>query len=140
MKKFAVFLMWTLMLAAFSFIPTKHSDAQIVKQMTITAADDTLTNADTATVSLTLDGSFKSVEAQVIKVSGTVAGSAKFQGQTLDGGTWADVDALSLTDVSSQYKIFSVPNPRTYKAYRVIIITSSGTVVPKVFTLRYTGG
>jgi hypothetical protein len=141
MKFFASFIMSVVMLAAFTVVPTNHSDAQIIKQLTVAAADDTLTNADTATVVLSFDGSFKSVEAQVVKISGTVAGTATFQGQTLDGGTWADIDALTLTNVADQYKLFSVPNPRTYKAYRIRIITSGTTVViPKVWTCRYTGG
>lgn len=141
MKKLFAILLSAAMLFAFTVMPTKQSHSQIVKQLSITAADDTLTNADTTIVSLSFDGSYKSVEGLVTKVSGTVAGSVKFQGQTLDGGTWADIDALSLTDVSSQYKLFSVPSPRTYKAYRLIFITS-GTVVaiPKAYTCRYTGG
>jgi hypothetical protein len=141
MKLFLSFLLSLVMLSAFTIMPTQQSHAQIVKQLTITAADDTLTNADTATVVLSLDGTFKSVEAEVVKISGTVAGTATFQGQTLDGGTWADIDALTLTNVADQYKLFAVPNPRTYKAYRIRIITSGTTVViPKVYTCRYTGG
>jgi hypothetical protein len=140
MKRFLSFLMAALTLFAVSVAPTQKAHGQIVKQVTITAADDTLTNADTATVSLSFDGSFKSVQGLVDKISGTVAGSVTFQGQTLDGATWADIDALTLTNVASQYKLFAVPSPRTYKAYRLRIITSAGVVVPKVFTLRYTGG
>lgn len=140
MKVFASLFLSLVMLFAFTVVPTQQSHAQIVKQQTIAAADDTLTNADTATVILSLDGTFKSVEAEVVKISGTVAGTATFQGQTLDGGTWADIDALTLTNVADQYKLFAVPNPRTYKAYRVRIITSTGVVIPKVFTCRYTGG
>ncbi|HEU4574626.1 MAG TPA: hypothetical protein VFS36_06450 [Chitinophagaceae bacterium] len=131
----------TCMLFVATMLPTKEGHSQIVRSVTIADADDTLVNADTADVSLTFDGSFKSVEGLVEKVSGTVAGSVTFQGQTLDGGTWADIDALTLTNVASQYKLFAVPNPRTYKAYRLRFITSGTTSVkPKVYTLRYTGG
>lgn len=141
MKKLFALTLSVFMLCAFTVLPTKQTHSQIVKEYTIAAADDTLTNADTATVTLSLDGSYKSVEVRVVKVSGTVAGSAALQGQTLDGGTWVDIDALTLTNTADQYKIIAVPSPRTYKAYRLRFITSGTTVViPKGYSVRYTGG
>ena len=75
MKKLFAFFITAALLTAATVLPTTEGHSQIVRQLTITAADDTLTNADTATVTLSLDGSYKSVQAMVDKVSGTVAGA-----------------------------------------------------------------
>jgi cyanophycinase-like exopeptidase len=139
MKKFlSLFLACTMVFIA-TTLP-KQGQSQIVHQLTISAADDTLVNADTAFVTVSIDATYKSVEGLVQKVSGTVAGTVVFQGQSLDGGSWVDIDSLTLTDVASQYKIFSVPTVRTHKAYRLRFITSgTNSVKPKAYTLRYTG-
>lgn len=138
MKKFFAFLVLATLTAVFAPI---DADAQIVKNLTISAADDTLTNADEATVVLSLDGSVKSVEALVNKISGVVAGTAVLEGKSLDGGSWATVESFTLTDVASQYKIFAIPIPRTYAGYRLRISTTGTSVaVPKAYLLRYTGG
>ena len=120
---------------------TYHADAQIIRNLTIAAADDTLTNADTAYVTLSLDQSVKSVEGLVTKVSGTVAGTIVLQGKSLDGGSWEAIETLNLTDAASQYKIFPITTPRIYAAYRIrFITTGTSVVVPKAYLLRYTGG
>lgn len=140
MKRLFALLLAVTMITAFTVTPNV-GHAQIVKNLSISAADDTLTNADTATVVLSLDGSAKSVEGLVTKVSGTVAGTVTFQGLTPDGGTWVDIDALTLTNTASQYKLFSISTPRIYAGYRLRFITSGTTVVvPKAYLLRYTGG
>jgi hypothetical protein len=128
------------MITAFT-VTSSEASAQIVKTLSITAADDTLTNADTATILLSIDGSAKSVEGLVTKISGTVAGTVTFQGKVLHGDTWVDIDALTLTNTATQYKLFSIATPRIYAAYRIRFITSGTTVVvPKAYLLRYTGG
>jgi hypothetical protein len=141
MKPIMKFLLAATLVLAVTAIPSKQAGAQIVRQATISAAEDTLVNATTTTVVITLDGSFKSVEGLLTKVSGTVAGTIKFQGQTLDGGSWEDITSFTLTDVASQFKMFAVPSPRLHKAYRVLFTTTGTQVsVPKVYTCRYTGG
>lgn len=131
-------------LSAVFIVPaiTSKAEAQIVRQVTIAAADDTLTNADTAFVSLTFDGSYKSVEGWAKEVSGTTAGTIKLQGLAPDGVNWEDVTSHSLTDITTeQFKVFSIPNPRTHKSYRLRFETTGTCVVGiKAWTLRYTGG
>lgn len=140
MKNLLSFLVMAALTLAGTLRPT-DAGAQIVRSITFTAADDTLVNADTADVALVIDGTYKSIEAQVVKVNGTVAGTVILQGKSLDGGSWIDLDALTLTNVASQLKIFSVPSPRQHAAYRLRFVTAGTcTVVPKAFTLRYTGG
>lgn len=142
MKKFALLLISATMLFAGAILPTHHADAQIVRQLTIAAADDTLTNADTATVTLLFDGSFKTAEAWIKEVTGTTGGTIYFQGETLHGSVWEDLDSLTLSDVTTeQFKLFVVPNPRRHKSYRFKYIKSgTGTAEIKAYTLRYTGG
>lgn len=142
MKKIVVSLL--AVVSALFVVPsfTSKADAQIVKQITIAAADDTLTNADVALVTLTFDGSFKSVEGWVKEVSGVTAGTVKLQGLALDNTNWEDIESLSLTDVATeQFKVFAVPSPRKHKSYRLRFETTGTSVVEiKAWTLRYTGG
>jgi hypothetical protein len=144
MKVFASLLLSTLMLLAFTVLPTKHSDAQIVKAYSVVGkvkTDTVGSAADTAYVNLSLDGTFKSVELYAKKISGTVAGKQYFEGKSLDGGSWVRLDSLTMADVATdQLKLLSVPNPRTYQAYRVSVISATGTSRVKVYACRYTGG
>jgi allantoicase len=144
MKKLFAFLLSVAMLCAFTVMPSKHSDAQIVKTYSVVGKvkTDTLgSSADTAFVSLAFDGSFKSVELYAKKISGTVSAKHYFEGKTLDGGSWVKLDSLTVADVATdQFKIISVPNPRTYQAYRVSLYSATGTTRVKVYACRYTGG
>jgi hypothetical protein len=144
MKSFLSLFLSLVMLAAFTIVPTKHSDAQIVKTYSVVGkvkTDTVGSAADTAFVSLSLDGTFKSVELFAKKVSGTVAGKQYFEGKSLDGGSWVKLDSLTMADVATdQLKLISVPSPRTYQAYRVSVYSATGTSRVKVYACRYTGG
>ena len=141
MKSFLKAFTATILLIGMISIPHQQASAQIVKSVTIAAADDTLVNADTAYVTLTFDGSYKSVEAYVNNLSGTTTGKVWFQGEYphAGGGTWADLDSLTISGDS--YKLFVVPDPRTYKAYRFKFI-AAGTQTAAIlgYYVRYTGG
>ena len=138
-----------LAIAAFTFtaiVPTvfkaNEAKAQIVRTITIAAADDTLTNTDTAHVTLSFDQSWKSVEAWVKEVSGTTGGKVYFQGEYLHGSEYNNLDSLILTDVTTaQYKLFTVPSPRLYKSFRLQYLHSgTGVMEIKGYYVRYTGG
>lgn len=128
------------MLCAFS----NSSNAQIIKTYSVVGKSktDTLGSAaDTAHTSLLFDGSFKSIELYALKISGTVSAKHYFEGKTLDGNNWVKIDSLTIADqAGDQYKIISVPSPRTYAAYRVSSYSATGTIRVKVYACRYTGG
>lgn len=117
--------------------------AQISRQITIAAADDTLVNTDTAYVTLTFDASFKSVECWSKLAAGAhTGGRIVFQGEYPHGSTWAGLDSLSITDTSyAQFKLFTVPSPRLHKSYRLAFYKSgTGSAEIKAYYIRYTGG
>jgi hypothetical protein len=138
LKAFTAIILLTIGLVS---IPGSPASAQIVKTYTIAAADDTLTNADTAYHTLVFDGSFKSVEANLIEITGTTGGKIVFQGQLPDG-QWAGLDSVALADTGViQFKLFTVPSPRLHAAYRVQWIKSgTGTAGIHLYAIRYTGG
>lgn len=147
MKKFIVPLL--LSLASLFVLPSYSykAAAQITRAVTIPTVDTLLTNADTAAVVLTFDGSFKSVEAWVEEVTGTTGGKVSFQGKLPHNGVsvgtdWATIDSFSLSDIAEdQYKLFTVPTVRTYAAYRILFVkASTGTARIKAWYVRYTGG
>ncbi|MGN6293772.1 MAG: hypothetical protein ACTHMV_13595 [Chitinophagaceae bacterium] len=144
MKKFLIVAMALIALLA---VPAKDTHAQIIRPVTISSSDSLLTNADTAYIALTFDGSYKSVEAWVEEISGTTGGKVYLQGKLPHNGVsvsadWASLDSLTLADqAAAQYKLFNVPNPRTYAAYRLVFLKSgSGTARIKAWYVRYTGG
>jgi len=141
MKKYLFGLVALLSCITLFTIP-ERSEAQIVKPISIAAADDTLTNADTALVALTFDASFKSVEVWVKEVTGTTGGKVYFQAEYPHGGDYSDLDSLTLSDVATaQFALFTVPNPRLYKSFRLKYIKSgTGTAEIKGYYVRYTGG
>src|SRR4249919_2533444 len=104
MKPFLKAFTAAILLISMISIPHQQASAQIVKAVTIAAADDTLVNADTANVTLTFDGSYKSVEAYVNNLSGTTTGKVYFQGEYPHGGTWENLDSLTISGDS--YKLF----------------------------------
>jgi hypothetical protein len=68
------------------------------------------------------------------KISGTLAGTAKFQGG--DGSDWDDIgSAFTITDVATQFKYFTQTGGTPYSQYR-ILVTGSGTMDAKV-TVKY---
>ena len=134
---------------------TNEAKAQLVTVLTPIAADDTLTNADTAIVYITTSGTYsktynstnsiadnisRSVTVKVTKVSGTVAGSATFSGSN-DGSNWETIgSALTLTDVADQVKTFdmrSAGGDLLFRYYRVVFLSSGTNVqIPSVYYLR----
>lgn len=146
--------------ALFAFVaPTvfknNEAKAQLVTTLTPIAANDTLTNADTAWVYITTstahsqtfsannsvaDNISVSVTVRAIKVSGTVAGSVTFEGSN-DGTNWETIGtALTLSNVADQVKTFdmrSTSGKLIYKHYRAVFISSGTNVhIPKVYYLR----
>lgn len=148
MKRFILpFLVVFSTLFVASVIP-KNAQAQITKQVTIPVADSLLTNADTAAISLTFDGSFKSVEVWLEEVSGTTGGKISFQGKMPHSGftsvptDWQTIDSLVLEDGAvDQWKLMTVPSTRLHAGYRLLFVKSgTGTARIKAFYVRYTGG
>jgi hypothetical protein len=148
MKKFLLLCSITLMIAASVAIPNT-SNAQLVTTLAPTAADDTLTNADTAYIyistgvgsnsSAITEASAVSVRAHLKKLSGTAAGSIALQGNT-STGDWTQISAGTFTNTTSQVFDYSLRNSvgqLQYVQYRLVFITS-GTVsaVPKAYLLR----
>jgi hypothetical protein len=103
-----------------------------------TVQGDTMTNATTQTLTtdLTLNN-LVGVQATVIKVSGTVAGTAILQG-TIDGVGWQPIDTLTLANVATNTQVFSItPATHSYRQYRVVFTTSGTQVsVPRIAWLR----
>jgi hypothetical protein len=149
MKKIlSLLLLATLFLIVLPSV-TEKANAQIVTTLTPTAADDTLTNADTANVYISAglgstttaiaDNISRSVECLLTKLSGTAAGSVKLQG-TIDGTNWVTISSDTFTNITANvfvYEMRTTPGNLIYKQYRVQFITS-GTVsaIPKVYYLR----
>jgi hypothetical protein len=151
MKKF-LFISCMLFIAS-AIVPslsrTNAAQAQIVTTLTPTAADDTLTNGDTAniyistglgsTTTAVADNISRSIEILVTKLSGTAAGSVKLQG-TVDGTNWVTISTDTLTNTTSNVFVYNMrasSGDLLYKQYRAQVITS-GTVsaIPKVYYLR----
>jgi hypothetical protein len=88
---------------------------------------DTVVNAGTKAINLTVSGSYNSGALQVIitKIDGTVAGNAIFQG-SVDGVNYVNLDTLATSNVATQTKIF-IQTPVLYPFYRVSY-TGTGTM------------
>lgn len=99
---------------------------------------DTMTNANTQTIStdLTLN-SLVGIQASVVKVSGTVAGTAILQG-TIDGVGWQAIDTLTLANVATNTEVWAItPDTNNYRQYRVVFATTGTQVsIPRVAWLR----
>lgn len=136
-----------------SLFKSNEAKSQIVTTLTPIAANDTLTNTDTAwvyvTTSLTHSKTFsstnsvadnisRSVTARVIKVSGTVAGTFTLEGSN-DATNWETISsAYTVTNVADQVKTFdlrSAGGDLLFKYFRGVFI-SSGTNV-QIPTLLY---
>ena len=102
----------------------------------LVSSTDTLTNADTATISLpTATGGYYAVaiQAVVTRVSGTASGSAIIQG-SLDGINYVDIgtDTLTFVNAATNTKIWAL-TPSVYQYHRVKFISAGSVVaVPKV--------
>ena len=117
--------------------------------LTPTAANDTLTNADTAWVYISTAGGSvttgiadnisRAVEMKFTKLSGTAAGSFALEG-TIDGTNWVQISTDTFTNITTNLKVYSLRNSvgdLQYKQYRGVFITS-GTVtgIPVLYYLR----
>lgn len=99
---------------------------------------DTMTNAVTQTLSTDLSLlNLAGIQATVIKVSGTVAGTAILQG-TIDGVAWHVIDTLTLGNVATNTKVWPIsPGTNSYRQYRVVFATTGTQVsVPRLSWLR----
>jgi hypothetical protein len=138
MKNLFVLLL-AMLTIAFTSKFTSPVKAQIVKTLTISAADDTLVNADTATVSLPVVSNSVSATANLEKVSGTVAGKIYLEA-SVDGSTYDRLDSLTLANVATNNKTFNLRSSNghlIYASYRLSFITS-GTQAskPKAYATR----
>lgn len=96
-------------------------------------AGDTVVNTATVNKSFTSTGTYSAVGVQAIvnKVSGTVAGTATFQG-SLNNVNWENIGtAFTLTDVATQSKVFTQTGGSPFVYYRVMF-TGSGTMSAQV--------
>jgi hypothetical protein len=89
------------------------------------AVKDTITNADTSSHEMTITGGKSAISFQVnvIKLTGTVAGSVKVWG-SVDGSTYGTtaVSTTALTDATANYLVTFTANH--YKKYKVDVITT----------------
>lgn len=96
---------------------------------------DTVTNAETEYLTVTLKGTYDVVTIQYVcnKLSGTVAGTATLQA-SLDNTNFIDLDTVTNTNVSAQTFIFntSTTSPSRYLYYRVKC-TGTGTMAARVY-------
>lgn len=147
-------ILFAILAIALSFVipavvHTNEAKAQIVMTLTPVAADDTLTNADTATVYISTAGGTvstgvadnisRSVEFRFTKLSGTPAGSFTLYG-TIDGTNWVSISTDTLTNSTENVKVYSMRNSvgdLAFKQYKGVFITS-GTVsgIPRLYYLR----
>lgn len=152
MKRSILLLLFgiTLGIAAPTLLHTNESKAQLVYTLTPTAANDTLTDTDTALIyintssgsnsSAIADNISRSITARVIKIDGTVSGTITFQG-TVDGTNWQTIDTVvTLTTAADQAYTITMRDAGgslLFHKYRVMFLTD-GTehVIPKVYYLR----
>lgn len=156
MKQLIVAILFTLT-AGFILPAVTGADkasAQIVTTLTPIAANDTLTNADTAlfyictnaTAAATFsstnsiaDNISRSIGIRLTRLSGTAAGSATFAG-SIDATNWTTINTDTFTNGAENSLVYNMrasSGDLLYKYYRVTVITS-GTVsaIPRVYYLR----
>lgn len=99
---------------------------------TMAHSGDTVTNAETEYLTLTIKGGYDIVAIQyvAVKLSGTVAGTATLQG-SLDGSNWIDIDTVTNTNVAAQtFDLSIAPNKWLY--YRIACV-GTGTMAARVY-------
>lgn len=116
---------YILLFALVAFAAT--SKAQTV--YTMTGSGDSITNTGTKYLTQKADGNVTAAAIQVIftKTSGTAAGKATIE-YSIDGTNYDRVnkDSLNIQNVTTQYKIWPVTLPASYKYYRIKVV-GSGT-------------
>ena len=128
MKKFITMLLFAFALA---FAVPKEGNAQLIN-LSVTSADDTLTNTQTGNLTTTVQGprSVITFQLTITRVSGTAAGTAKLQG-SIDNVHFHDIDgAFTITNAASQSTKWVVaPSPYTF--YRInVAATGTGVLAP----------
>jgi len=97
----------------------------------VMATTQTLTNSDTADLTLTVEGVYRtvSVQAVVTKYTGTVTGTGIIQG-SIDGTNYLDInaDTLTLANQTTNTKVW-VLEGSMFKFYRLRIITTGTSTV-----------
>lgn len=120
MKKLYILLFALVAMAA-------TTQAQFVK--TATGSGDSITNTGTKYLTATADGNTIAAAIQVIftKTSGTAAGKATIE-YSIDGTNYDRVnkDSLNIQNVASQFKIWPITLPNSYKYWRIKVV-GSGT-------------
>lgn len=95
-----------------------------------TLSKTALTNADTATAILQIKAGVRaaSVQLDVTKVSGTVAGTCVLKG-SIDGTYYQTIgsDTYTIANVAAQHHIWDLTNTISYKYYELYILTSGNT-------------
>jgi hypothetical protein len=95
---------------------------QIKPERVTVIAPDTAINTDTVAIVFTgIPSKIKSFQATTKKVSGTVAGKVYLQGT--NDGNWLNVDSLTVTDVATTTKLFTLTST-IYFSYRAYYITT----------------
>lgn len=137
MKQFVTII--AVIAAVFSFC--NNSNAQVHEPITVIKTGDTL-NATNDTVYINLmsvPNGLTSVEINISKVSGTLAGSARLQ-QSNGGSIWYDAgssinDTLAIGNTATQGKLWSITTPGTANL-RLMLIRTNGVAIPTVYYVR----
>jgi len=97
----------------------------------------TLTAPDTASASIAVDNTTKSVKAYITRTSGTLAGKVYLIADFGDGD-YAKLDSADLVNGATfKSKVFTIPTPLIYGTYKIQVITSGTSVcVPTAKRLR----
>lgn len=113
--------------------------SDIVHGQSFTLSKTTLTNADTATAVLQIKPAVHaaSVQLDVTKTSGTVAGTAILQG-SIDGAYYQTIgsDTFTFANVAAQHHIWDLGGIISYRYYRLYIL-SSGTQVSTIAAVSF---
>jgi len=116
--------MKNLILFLFVVLASFGASAQTQYTYSMTGSGDTLTDTGTDSVYYALNSYYKTVTVQfeVTKISGTVAGTAKLYA-TVDGSNYTQIatDTLALADVTTNSKIWVVSGS-PYAKYKVEVV------------------
>ena len=125
MKRFLIFLIGATLLTS---TPTLKSEAQVQAARSYASylgALDTLTDADTTTYTVSVNGKKTNISFQtnITKISGTVAGTIKIYG-SVDGTNYATTALTSITITDASVNHATVYTVNGYQKYKYEIITS----------------
>jgi hypothetical protein len=133
MKKFIIALF-----ALVAFAAT--SSAQLTT--TMTGSGDSIVNTGTKYLTVGLDGNVSAAAIQVTftKTSGTAAGKATIE-YSIDGTNYfrVNTDSLNVTNTTTQYKLWTLSLPASYKYARIKVVgsgTSRYTLTGIIYTRK----